>query len=127
MDAKAWMRWVQLGAAWAIGAIAVHRDRWPAVLLVAIAVRVALDPEIYLYYGTGLVVAAFVWDALRSPRALPLMTLFAFVFLNDAYTLVGDSTVRAMMRLVVTAGVVILVLIVPGPSASRRGESASRL
>ena len=111
MEAEAWTRWLQLFVSLLVGLIAVQRKQWTAVLLVGIAVRVALDPEIYLYYGAGLVVAAFAWDLLRGSRAVPLATLFAFVFLDDAYTVIHDPTVRAAMRLVVTVALVAFVLV----------------
>jgi hypothetical protein len=38
-----------LGAA--LAGVAVRRRNWPAVLLIAIAVRMLLDPETYDYYN----------------------------------------------------------------------------
>lgn len=122
MDAQAWMRWLQLIASLVIGTIAVRRGQWPAVLLVGIATRVALDPQVFLYYGSGLVVAALVWDLLRSSRTLPLATLFTFVLLNDSYTTVGNPTARATLRLVATAVTVLVAL----AWRSRDGDSTQR-
>ncbi|HET7486683.1 MAG TPA: hypothetical protein VFJ85_02055 [Acidimicrobiales bacterium] len=117
-DGPAWTRAVQLGLALVVGVLAVRRKKWPAVLLVAIAVRVALDPQVFLYYAAGLVLAALAWDLLRTRAPLPVWTLLTFVFLNDAYAVVPDPRVRAALRLAITAGLVAVVLLAP---AARRG------
>lgn len=108
-----WIRPVQLGGAVAVGALAVWRGRWGAVLLVGIAVRVGLDPGVFLYYSAGLVVAALAWDLLRSPHPLPLWTFAAFLLLNDSYVIVGDPTSRALLRVVITIAVVGITLLAP--------------
>ncbi len=83
------------------------------MLLVGITARLALDPQVFLYYTAGLVLAALAWDLLRSRRPLPLWTLFAFVLLNDSYVLIDDSTVQAAIRLVLSVVLVVLVLFGP--------------
>ena len=112
-DAPKWVRPVQLGAALACGALAVARRRWGAVLLVGIAVRVGLDPQVFLYYSAGLVVATLAWDLLRTPRPLPVWTLAGFVLLNVSYVVVQSPTPRAVMRLLITLAAVGAVLLVP--------------
>lgn len=126
-DAPTWVRALQLSAAVVVGLIAVLRGRWVALPLAGIAVRVALDSQIFLYYGTGLVLAALGWDLLRERATLPIGTLFAFVFLNDAYILFGDPTVRAAMRLALTSALVLFALFGPTDVLTRRflkGETA---
>ena len=119
MDAPTWVRALQLVTALVAGLIAILRGRWEAVLLVGIAVRVALDSQTFLYYGTGLIVAAFAWDLLRARRTYPLATLFAFVFLNDSYVVFADPMIRASTRLILTVALVVTVLVIrsdlPGP------------
>jgi hypothetical protein len=119
-DAPSWTRSVQLGCALLVGGLAVWRRRWAAVPLVAIAVRVALDPQVFQYYTSGLVLAALAWDLFRSRRALPLWTLFAFVFLNDAYALVPSDTAQGALRLALTLGMVIAVLVAPDRDENQR-------
>lgn len=114
--APAWVRPVQLGAALIAGGFAVRRRRWGAVLLVGIATRIALDPQVFLYYSAGLVLAALAWDLLRSPKALPVWTLATAVLLNDAYVVVHDPTQRAAMRLAITAAMVGAAIFAPTPS-----------
>jgi len=105
-DSPAWVRPVQFCAALALGALAVARGRWGAVLLVGIAVRVGLDPEVFLYYSAGFLVAALTWDLLRSPRPLPAWTFAGFVMLDVANEVVGSETARAGLRLALTLAAV---------------------
>lgn len=83
-------------------------------MLVGIAVRVSLDPEVFLYYSAGLVLTALAWDLLRSPNPLPLWTTATFVLLNDAYIVVARTDARAVLRLLITVGVVGTALLFPG-------------
>jgi len=110
-DAPAWVRPVQLGAALALGALAVLRGRWAAVLLVGIAMRVALDPQVFLYYSAGLLLAALAWDLLQSPHPLPVWTLAGFVALDVVYVEVGSDTTRAVFRLTLTVAAVGIALL----------------
>jgi hypothetical protein len=112
-DAPSWTRPVQLVCVLLVGALAVRRGRWAAVPLVGITTRLALDPQVFLYYTAGLVVAALAWDLLRSRRPLPLWTLFVFVLLNDSYVLIDDSSVQAAIRLVLS--VVLIAVVLFGP------------
>jgi hypothetical protein len=116
-DGPSWVRPVQLAAALIAGGLAVWRGRWAAVLLVGIAVRVGLDPQTFLYYSAGLVLAALVWDLLRSPYPLPIFTLATFLLLNNAYIVVDDPEVRAFLRLVITVAVVGFAVL--GPATKR--------
>jgi hypothetical protein len=104
---------VQLVAVLVVGGIAVARGRWGAVLFVGVATRLALDPQVFVYYSAGLVLAAFAWDLLRSPRPLPLWTFATFLLLNDAFILVDDATTRALLRLVLVAALLAIVLFAP--------------
>ncbi len=112
-DAPLWVRPVQFGAALLLGSVAVARGRWAAVPLLGIALRVGLDPEVWLYYSTGLLLAALAWDLLRSPHPLPVWTLAGFVLLDVAYVAVGGDHQRAVLRLVITASVVVAIAVVP--------------
>jgi hypothetical protein len=110
---------VQLGGALLAGSVAVWRRRWAAVPLVGIAMRVALDPQVFVYYTAGLVLAALAWDLLRSRRAVPWWTLFSFVLLNDAYIVVSSADVRAALRLVLTLGMIVAILAIPDRASTR--------
>jgi hypothetical protein len=54
-----------------LGVLAVRRGRWPAVLLLAVAARIALDPGTNRYYAAGAVVGALIWDLAGSSFAFP--------------------------------------------------------
>ena len=74
--------------------------------LVGVAVRLAFDPQVFLYYTAGLVLAAFAWDMLRLRRPFPIWTFLTFLLLDDATVLVPSATGRAILRLVAVRGVV---------------------
>lgn len=112
-DAPGWVRPVQLGAALLAGTLAVARGRWGAVLVVGIALRIALDPQTFLYYSAGLLVAALAWDLLRSPHPAPVWTLAGFVLLNVVYVSGVAPHTRSIMRLLITVAVVGTVLLAP--------------
>lgn len=118
-DAPVWVRPVQLGAGLVVAALAVARGRWGAVLLVGIAVRVALDPQVFLYYSAGLVLAALAWDLLRSPRPVPVWALATFVSLDVAYVTIASPSARAVLRLVVTLVAVGVAILAPARSTDR--------
>ena len=71
----AWTRSAQLVAAPLAGLLAVLRRRWPAALLVAIAARLALDPQDIAYYAAGAVLAAVVTDLAVAGWLLPWTSL----------------------------------------------------
>jgi hypothetical protein len=57
-----------------LGILAIHRGRWPAVLLLAIAARIALDPGTNKYYAAGAVVGAVLWDLAGAGTRFPWWT-----------------------------------------------------
>jgi len=72
-----WDRTAQILAGLGLAGLAVWRGRWPAVLLICTAVRVALDPNDFPYYDAGPVVGALIWDLMGARRAVPAWTLAA--------------------------------------------------
>ncbi len=77
----AWGRTVQLaGAAVAALLVALTR-RWPGVLLVAVLVRLALDPQDNAYYVGSAALAAAVFDLLGTRWTVPWTTLVTVVAL----------------------------------------------
>ncbi len=77
----AWGRLAQLVGAPLVGMLAALRGRWEGVLLVAIAVRLVLDPQDLAYYAAGAVVAALVLDLLGTRRMVPWTALLTAVVL----------------------------------------------
>jgi len=66
-----WDRPAQALLGIALGAVAIRRGRWPAVLLLAVAARVALDPGTNRYYAAGVAVGALLWDLAGSRSVRP--------------------------------------------------------
>jgi hypothetical protein len=72
-----WLRPAQFGLGLAAGTWMVWRGNWAAAPLAGIAMRVALDPFTWAYYGLGPVLAALIWDLARpGSRRIPTWTLW---------------------------------------------------
>lgn len=76
-----WGRTLQLLAAPAVALLAALRGRWPGVLLVAVAVRLALDPQDNPYYVGSAAAAALVFDLVGARWTVPWMTFATVVAL----------------------------------------------
>jgi hypothetical protein len=109
-----WVRPVQLFGSLVAGSLAVWRGRWAAVLAVGIAVRLALDPGVFLYYSAGMVLGAIVWDLIRSRWPVPLWTFISFWSVAVVREDVLDPTVQATLRLLLIALLLAAVLFTPG-------------
>ncbi|HUP75138.1 MAG TPA: hypothetical protein VM282_18990 [Acidimicrobiales bacterium] len=101
-----WARIAQITLGTLGASFAVHRHNWAAVPLVAIAVRLALDPEVHHYYTAGLVLAAFVWDLHTRPGRIPYATIAAATLEVVRPPLVSDS-ISGGWRLTITVGAVV--------------------
>lgn len=77
-----WDRPAQLLLGAGLGAIAVLRGRWPAVILLGTAARILLDPEVYGYYLGGVLLGAVAFDLIVSGRRWPWVTIFAVLSLH---------------------------------------------
>lgn len=79
-----WDRWAQVGAGCLFGGLAVWRRQWAGVLLIGVCARIALEPNDYAYYFTGLVLGAWCWDLLtvrdRGPQPLATLSVMVLVF-----------------------------------------------
>jgi len=106
----AWVRPAQFGLALLAGCWLVSKGRWGAVILVGIALRIALDTQIVLYYDTGLVLAAFAWDLLRTRRPIPMFTAITFGLVNVTHGLTTNNRLQAAFHLAASVVVVILLL-----------------
>jgi Glycosyltransferase family 87 len=76
-NTPAWDRPAQLALGCLLGALAVYRRRWEAVILLATASRILLDPEVYGYYTSGVLVGTLIFDLVATRRRWPLVTLTA--------------------------------------------------
>jgi hypothetical protein len=76
-----WGRTVQLLAAPAAALVVAVRAAWPGVLLAAVAVRLALDPQDNPYFVGGAAAAAAVFDLVAMAWTVPWATLATTVLL----------------------------------------------
>jgi hypothetical protein len=102
-----WVRPAQLVLALALAVLAVRRGRWIAVLLLCVVVRVALDPAVFDYYLTAIVIGAFAWELLRSPRPVPVLTMSFFWLLLIADIALDTPTLEAILRLTACVAAVV--------------------
>jgi len=124
-----WDRSAQLALGIAAGCVAVRRGRWQAVLLVAVAARILLDPGVYAYYTSGAVLGAIVVDLALTKWRLPWVTVTTAALLYAArftHELVPFNLHQlGVLRLIFAIGVPALVLGMPGWwIARRRGRHA---
>jgi hypothetical protein len=132
-----WDRSAQLLLGMAGGAVAVRRGRWPAVLLVAVAARILLDPGVYAYYTSGALLGTVVVDLVVTRWRLPWATATAVLLLYAArftHALIPFSLHQlGILRLVFAIGVPVMVLGIPGwwvarrPGRHARGQVADGL
>jgi hypothetical protein len=71
-NTPSWDRPAQAALGAALALLAIRRGRWPAVILLIVITRIALDPSINRYYTAGIAVGALLWDVLGSRISLPL-------------------------------------------------------
>ena len=119
-----WDRSAQLLLGMAGGAVAVWRGRWPAVLLVAVAARILLDPGVYAYYTAGALLGTIVVDLVVTRWRLPWATATAALLLYAArftHALIPFNLHQlGVLRLVFAIGVPVMVLGIPGWWVARR-------
>jgi hypothetical protein len=94
-----WDRPAQLLLGWALGAAALLRGRWPAVILLGVGARIALDPGDWAYYTAGVLVGALLWDMAGMSRPIPLWTVASFAALTAVHEVTSDSAVFGLVRL----------------------------
>jgi hypothetical protein len=78
MIAPIWVRPLQLAGGFVLMVILARRSHWVAVPFAGLVFRVVTDPQTWLYYGLGPLMAAVLWDSLHE-RSWPVWTLSALV------------------------------------------------
>jgi len=121
-DTPWWDRAAQLLIGFGLSVIAIRRGRWPAVLLICAAVRVALDPNTYPYYDAGPVVGALVWDLMGGRRAVPAWTLAAGSLYWAWSAAGGDSMLTGDMRVGFAVAVAACTILAPAGLAVIPGQ-----
>ncbi|MDX6243356.1 MAG: hypothetical protein QOE76_1079 [Frankiales bacterium] len=114
-----WDRPAQFLAGLALGSIAVARGRWAAVVMVAAAARIALDPGVYSYYTAAILLGAVVWDVqARKGRDFPAWSWLVFGALFLCRYLPLGATTLGALRLGVCIAVVAAALFTSRPLGS---------
>jgi hypothetical protein len=72
--APGWVRPLQMAGGFVLMAVLARRSSWVAVPFAGFAFRVVTDPQTWLYYGLGPLMAAVLWDSLHE-RRWPVWTL----------------------------------------------------
>jgi len=106
-----WDRLAQLLAGCGLGAAAVWRGRWSAVILLGVGARIALDPADWGYYTAGVLAGALLWDLVGMRRPVPLWTVTSFVALTAVHAITTDSALLGLLRLglvIVFSGVIVI-------------------
>ena len=116
-----WDRPLQLALGLAVAAVAIKRGRWPAVVLLVVAVRIVLDPGSYSYYTSGVLVGALLWDITSSRRVFPVWSWSAGAALFAARWLPITPLAIGWVRTVFVATCVVL-LVLPRAAVRRPQE-----
>jgi hypothetical protein len=118
-----WDRPAQLALGCALGAVALRRGRWAAVILLGVGARIALDPADHGYYTAGVLAGALLWDLAGPRRAVPLWTLAALATLTLAHAVTKDSALLGQLRLGLVLAFTAAILL--GPPWRSRAPSAT--
>ncbi|MCX4884320.1 MULTISPECIES: hypothetical protein [unclassified Streptomyces] len=123
-----WDRPAQMALGIALGALAVHRRRWPAVVLLAADARIVLDPSVYTYYNASVLLGTLLWDSIGQRRLVPWVSWLALISLYGSAVLVPSASAQGLIRLAFAAGSAAYVLLWPRrpPRSERHGRRALR-
>jgi hypothetical protein len=108
-----WDRAAQILLGCLLGAVAVRRRRWPAVILLGIGARIVLDPGVYGYYTAGVLLGALLWDLLGPRRPVPLWTLASGAALAVAPVLTANASLLGQLRLWLVLAFTAALLVAP--------------
>lgn len=124
-----WDRIAQVGLGCVLGGIAVWRRRWPAIVLLGVGARIVLDPGVYAYYTSGILLGTLMWDTLGLRRPVPLWTLVSGAVLAITPIFVRSAPLLGQLRLGLVVAFTVALLLAPtypiGPLA-RRGLGRRR-
>ena len=126
-----WDRPAQIVLAVTLGVLAVQRERGYAVPMIAIAVRLLLDPQTQSYYSAGLLVGTLLFDLGTRRFRLPWATLLAGCLIALPHSLVAlplfarSAPVAGDLRLVGTVSLILTAFaVVPGAAWSGSADPA---
>lgn len=110
-----WDRPAQFALGGLLGAVAVWRGRWPAVILLGANARILLDPSVYTYYSASVL----LWDAVGQRRLVPWWSWIALLSLYGGTLFIPDDATRGLVRLSFVTLSTAYVLLWPTPGKKR--------
>nr|WP_229903412.1 hypothetical protein [Streptomyces spiralis] len=108
-----WDRPAQMSLGIALGVLAVRRNRWTAVVLLAADARIVLDPSVYTYYNASVLLGTLIWDSVGRRWLVPWVSWTALISLYGSALLVPSASVQGLIRLAFAAGSALYVLFWP--------------
>lgn len=108
-----WDRIAQIGVGCVLGVIAIVRRRFPAVVALGIAARIALDPSVYGYYTAGLAFGVLLWDLVSRSRPIPILGALCLIGLTMAPVGIHDQHLLGELRLWTVVIVAAAMLLLP--------------
>ncbi|WP_240677339.1 hypothetical protein [Actinacidiphila soli] len=108
-----WDRPAQMALGLGLGAWAVRRGRWPAMVLLAADARIVLDPSVYTYYNASILLGTVIWDAIGQRRLVPWVSWIALITLYGSALFVPSDSTRGLIRLAFAVGSAAYVLFSP--------------
>lgn len=119
-----WDRPAQMALGMGLGALAVRRGRWPAVVFLAADARILLDPSVYTYYNASVLLGTLIWDSIGQRRLVPWVSWIALISLYGSTLLIPSDAARGFIRLAFCVGSAAYVLLLPqrAPRGSRGGR-----
>jgi hypothetical protein len=118
-----WVRPVQFIVGAALVALCVRHRRYAGAVAVALALRLAIDPNVYPYYMTGLLVATALWDLIATRINIPIMTTGCFLALYLPDLTRMSATTRGGLLLAAVVAVPIAVAMKPPQKALDEARS----
>ncbi|WP_370101151.1 hypothetical protein [Streptacidiphilus sp. MAP12-20] len=125
-DTPFWDRPVQFALGAALGALAVLRGRWPAVVLLCVDARILLDPSVYTYYSASVLLGTLLWDAVGARRLVPWWSWIALLSLYGGTLVIPSDATRGLVRLAFVVVSALYVLFWPTPGKRVRNRRRAR-
>ncbi|WP_079173379.1 hypothetical protein [Streptomyces monashensis] len=119
-----WDRPAQMALGLALGALAVRRGRWPAVVFLAADARIMLDPSVYTYYNASVLLGTLIWDSIGQRRLVPWVSWIALIALYGSVLVIPSDSTQGLIRLAFCIGSAAYVLL--WPQRTPRGRRGGR-
>lgn len=108
-----WVRPTQVLGGLALAALVARRGHWGAALAAALAVRLALDPQVYGYYTATFLMAALVLDLVAARRPLPVATAITYLALQTVPAWAYDHALLGRLRVLDAVALAVLAIALP--------------